>query len=126
MIQLFHVSKTYPPGRRALTDINLEISSGELVLIVGASGAGKSTLLKLLFREEELSEDWFANLFGEGRNAGGGRSQTIRMRGADVSYVAPVEFLEAALGAKKRLTLTDGKVRELIALSISANAFQWY
>ena len=61
--------------------------------------------------EEDLSEDWFANLFGEGRNgAGGGRSQTIRMRGADVSYVAPVEFLEAALGAKKRLTLTDGKV----------------
>jgi len=65
MIQLFHVSKTYPPGRRALTDINLEISSGELVLIVGASGAGKSTLLKLLFREEELSE---GQIHVEGKN----------------------------------------------------------
>jgi DnaJ-class molecular chaperone len=68
--------------------------------------------------EEDLSEDWFANLFGEGgRGASGGPgggfgggTQNIRMRGADVSYVAPVEFLEAALGAKKRLTLTDGKV----------------
>jgi len=62
--------------------------------------------------EEDLSEDWFANLFGDGTR-GGGRGaggQTVRMRGADVSYVAPVEFLEAALGAKKRLTLTDGKV----------------
>jgi DnaJ-class molecular chaperone len=67
--------------------------------------------------EEELSEDWFANLFGEGVRGGAGAGargqaggQTVRMRGADVSYVAPVEFLEAALGAKKRLTLTDGKV----------------
>lgn len=56
MIQLFHVSKTYPPSYRALTDINLEIKPGELVFIAGPSGAGKSTLLKLLFREEEPSE----------------------------------------------------------------------
>jgi cell division transport system ATP-binding protein len=56
MIQLFHVSKTYPPNYRALTDINLEVKRGELVFIAGPSGAGKSTLLKLLFREEEPSE----------------------------------------------------------------------
>jgi cell division transport system ATP-binding protein len=56
MIRLFHVSKTYPPNYRALTDINLEVKRGELVFIAGPSGAGKSTLLKLLFREEEPSE----------------------------------------------------------------------
>jgi DnaJ-class molecular chaperone len=50
-------------------------------------------------------EDLFANLFGHRRYG-----QKIRMRGADVSYAATVEFLEAALGARKRLTLTDGKV----------------
>jgi cell division transport system ATP-binding protein len=56
MIQLFHVSKTYLPNYRALTDINLEVKRGEFVFIGGPSGAGKSTLLKLLFREEDPSE----------------------------------------------------------------------
>jgi cell division transport system ATP-binding protein len=65
MIQLFHLSKTYPPNHRALINITLDIAQGEFVFVAGASGAGKSTLLKLLFREEEPSE---GQILIDGRN----------------------------------------------------------
>jgi cell division transport system ATP-binding protein len=48
MIQFDHVSKHYPGGHEALTDLNLEIRHGELLVLAGHSGAGKSTLLKLI------------------------------------------------------------------------------
>jgi cell division transport system ATP-binding protein len=48
MIQFDHVSKHYPGGHEALTDLSLEIRHGELLVLAGHSGAGKSTLLKLI------------------------------------------------------------------------------
>ncbi|MDT8336744.1 MAG: phosphonate ABC transporter ATP-binding protein [Candidatus Izemoplasmatales bacterium] len=48
MIKFVNVSKTYPNGTVALTDINLEIKEGEFVAILGLSGAGKSTMLRTI------------------------------------------------------------------------------
>ncbi len=59
-------------------------------------------------------EDIVSELFGgRSRGRGRGRARAGRQRGADVSYTAPIGFLDAATGAKKRIRLSDGKVLEM-------------
>jgi lipoprotein-releasing system ATP-binding protein len=51
LIQVTGLRKTYQTARGALTlfdNLNLEVTAGEMVAIVGQSGAGKSTLLHIL------------------------------------------------------------------------------
>jgi cell division transport system ATP-binding protein len=53
MITFDHVSKKYKNSTKpALEDINISISEGEFVFLVGSSGSGKSSLLSLLDRKE--------------------------------------------------------------------------
>jgi len=51
MLSLEGVSKTYNKGReaevRVLSDVDLQVSKGEMVALVAPSGAGKSTLLHI-------------------------------------------------------------------------------
>ncbi len=48
MITFDRVSKRYPEGHDALSEVSFTIESDELVFLTGHSGAGKSTLLKLI------------------------------------------------------------------------------
>jgi len=52
IVALHDVTKVYPTGRAALSEVNLFIPEGDFVFLVGPSGAGKSTLIKLLIRDE--------------------------------------------------------------------------
>jgi cell division transport system ATP-binding protein len=52
LIQFYNLSKIYPNGVKALSDVTLQIGKGEFVFLVGPSGAGKSTLIKMIFREQ--------------------------------------------------------------------------
>lgn len=63
------------------------------------------------FGQDINVEDIISDLFGGGRGPRGPRRGPSR--GADVSYTAPVDFLDAAVGATKRIRLSDGKVLNL-------------
>ncbi|MEG6585094.1 ABC transporter ATP-binding protein [Dendrosporobacter sp. 1207_IL3150] len=47
MIKLSNINMNYK-GKQILEDINLEIKTGEIMVIIGPSGSGKSTLLRLI------------------------------------------------------------------------------
>ena len=59
--------------------------------------------------DAEFTEDLFTDFFGFGRNP----RDSIKLKGADVSYQVRVPFLEAVLGTKQRLQLADGKTLEV-------------
>jgi cell division transport system ATP-binding protein len=48
MIRFSNVTKRYPNGHEALSDVSFQIGRGEMVFLTGHSGAGKSTLLKMI------------------------------------------------------------------------------
>ena len=55
--------------------------------------------------------DIFSDLFG--RERGGEAGGPFAARGRDVRYTLEIDFLEAATGAKKRVTMPDGGVLDL-------------
>ena len=65
MIEFFNVTKKYPSGPVALSDVTFRIERGELVFLTGPSGAGKTTLLKMIYREELPDE---GHILVNGRN----------------------------------------------------------
>lgn len=52
MLEMYGVSKRYPNGVLALSDVNVRVGKGEFVFLVGPSGAGKSTFVRLIYAEE--------------------------------------------------------------------------
>ena len=49
IIQIRDLTFAYAAGDEpVLSDINIDIGSGEFVIIMGSSGSGKTTLLKML------------------------------------------------------------------------------
>jgi ABC-2 type transport system ATP-binding protein len=47
-LSISHLTKTYASGRRALSDVNLEVQRGEMFALLGPNGAGKTTLINIV------------------------------------------------------------------------------
>jgi len=55
MIHFDYVSKRYPGGHEALSDVSFHLAAGEMAFLTGHSGAGKSTVLKLIALIERVT-----------------------------------------------------------------------
>jgi multiple sugar transport system ATP-binding protein len=54
-ISLQNLTKVYDDGTQAVTEVNLDIPDGKLMVLVGPSGCGKTTLLRMVAGLEEIT-----------------------------------------------------------------------
>jgi cell division transport system ATP-binding protein len=84
MITFDRVSKRYPEGYEALSELSFNIAREELVFLTGHSGAGKSTLLKLIMLMERPSR---GQVLINGQNLKGLRSSQIPLLRRQIGVV---------------------------------------
>ena len=65
MIRFDNISKRYPGGFEALSNVSFHLHEGAMAFLTGHSGAGKSTLLKLIALIERTTR---GQLFVDGQN----------------------------------------------------------
>jgi osmoprotectant transport system ATP-binding protein len=73
-IEFSGISKTYPDGTQAVTELDLRVESGSFTVFVGPSGCGKTTSMRMINRMIRPS------------------TGTITIAGQDISAVDPVKL----------------------------------
>ncbi|MCP2036119.1 D-methionine transport system ATP-binding protein [Planomicrobium sp. HSC-17F08] len=87
MIELKELSKVFDTGKgslKAVDNVNLSISSGEIFGIIGYSGAGKSTLIRLL---NGLEKPTSGSVTISGQNISASKGQDLRKARQKVSMI---------------------------------------
>lgn len=56
MLRVQNLTKIYPNGTKALSDVSFDVPDGEFMVVIGLSGSGKSTLLRCINRLIEPTE----------------------------------------------------------------------
>jgi glutamate transport system ATP-binding protein len=119
LLRIDRVSKRFG-DLRALDQVSLEVSAGEVVVVIGASGSGKSTLCRCVNRLETISEGQITidgvQLPEEGR-------ALARLR-ADVGMVFQSFNLFGHLNVLDNVTLGPVKVRGIARAEAEERARQ--
>ncbi|HLT54837.1 MAG TPA: ABC transporter ATP-binding protein [Bacillota bacterium] len=117
MLQLKNVSKIYEGkvAYRALTDINLEIETGEFVAIMGPSGSGKTTLLNII---STIDEPTTGEVYIDGKNPHTlSKNKLAKFRRQELGFVFQDFNLLHTLTVEENivlpLTLDGEKVKEM-------------
>lgn len=97
-LDLDHVSFGYGDGPTVLHDVDLHVSAGQSVALVGRTGAGKSTLAKLLVRFYDV------------------RTGAVRLDGVDLRELASLDLRRGVVMVTQEAYLFSGSVADNIAL----------
>jgi len=125
VIQIQHLSFTYPDGRQALHDINLTVRPGEKLAVVGPNGAGKSTLFLHLNGTLRVGRQNGDRVWVSGLSVG---DKTVRQVRAKVGLIfqdpddqlfSPTVFEDVAFGPL-HMGLPEDEVRQRVAEALSA------
>jgi len=106
LLRMQGITKDYHLGKtivRALRGLDLEISQGEIVAIMGPSGSGKSTLMHIL-GALDTPTDGTATIDGEDLQALKER-QLVTLRGRKVGFVFQTFNLIQTLSAQRNVEL---------------------
>jgi len=126
VIQTDKITKTYLSGTnevRALRGVDLTVTRGELVAIMGASGSGKSTLMNLLGCLDAPTSGSYS-LDGV-RVDGLGKNELAKIRNEKLGFVFQGFNLLARTSAVKNVELPllydrSGRTRDTRALAVAA------
>jgi len=115
IIRISNLSHRYKDGTRALSDINLAITAGEVVILAGPNGSGKSTLLKHL---NGLLTPTQGDLLLQGEPISKNLRKTRRLVGmvfqdADSQIVGETVWDDVAFGPRN-LSYNKSKVKERV------------
>ena len=96
-VAISHVAFSYSPDKELIRDLNLSLTSGQRVAIVGPTGCGKTTLINLLMRFYDVNEG------------------SISVSGTDISHVTRHSLREQYGMVLQETWLAAGTVRDNIA-----------
>jgi cobalt/nickel transport system ATP-binding protein len=125
VIQIEHLSFSYPDGRQALHDVNLAVRPGEKLAVVGPNGAGKSTLLLHLNGTLRVGRQDGDRVRVAGLSVGDKTVQAVRAKvglifqDPDDQLFSPTVFEDVAFGPLY-MGLPENEVRERVTRALAA------